>query len=67
MHDWHKFFEPLKIHISGLTSTKNDPQACHVWRLIRRTDLNLYGTGVHVDVPEDQVDKSSGGHVSAGP
>ena len=42
VHDWKEFFSPLGMNISGITTNKNDPVVNHVWRTVRRGDLDDY-------------------------
>ena len=54
-HDWASFFAPINTAISGLVSTKLEPEACHAWRMIRREDMNTYTGSARweIEVPED--------------
>jgi hypothetical protein len=56
-HDWKAFFEHLGVAISGLTSTFQGEEVCHVWRCVRRVDISRYSKAVeaewNITVPED--------------
>ena len=39
--DWKEFLQPLNVHIGGICSGKygTDEVVCHVWRFVRRVDV----------------------------
>jgi len=42
VHDWNTYFEPLNMQVSGLTPTLGHGNVNHVWRVVRRVDLEHY-------------------------
>jgi len=55
VHDWHTFFAPLGLNISGIVTTKWEPDACHSWRLVRRSEINMYTNSQtwSIEVPKE--------------
>ena len=42
-YDYASWFGPIQANISGLVATHKEPEANHVWRIIRRSDLQSFG------------------------
>ena len=54
-HDWHEFFDVLGVSMHGHTQTHamkmRSVEACHVWRFLRREDVQWDGV-IETDWPE---------------
>ena len=42
-YDYASWLDPIQANISGLVATHKEPEANHVWRIIRRSDLQSFG------------------------